>query len=169
MKFNVLAIALSLIVLTTGSSRADWQYTKWGESLSSILAKSAQEIEKTTEDEEHDEGKTFGLAQAKTTYKASDTTFKVLFLFENDRLNRVSLKIDNTRTAARILSALGDQYGKPERESTTSTKCPSMERIWRDVNNGNVIEFSGFDCGAGNHNDYRVIYRPILYADETGL
>ena len=169
MKINALALSIGLIMCVTSPSAADWQYTTWGESLSSVLAKSDQNVQPTTEDEEHEEGKTFGLAKAKTTYKASDTTFKVLFLFTNDRLNRVLLKIDNSRTASRILSALGDQYGKPERENSIPSKCTSMTRIWRDVNSGNVIEFSGYDCGLGNGSDFKIIYRPIIFADETGL
>lgn len=169
MKFNGLVAFISLSIMSSSPALADWKYTQWGESLSSILAKQEQKIEPTTDKEEHSEGKIFGLAKAKTTYKASNTTFNVLFLFTNDKLSRVSLMIDNTKTAARLLSDLGDQYGAPEQMETRSDTCLSKSKIWRDVPNGNIVEFSGFDCGPGAASDYRIIYRPILIPENTGL
>ncbi|WP_043062132.1 hypothetical protein [Brucella anthropi] len=164
-------IAFMGAMMALTPAKADWQYTKWGESLSSVLAKTDRSIAPTTASEQHDEGKTFGQALAKTTYEASGTTFDVRFFFTDERLSRVSLRMDNAKTAARIQTALGDQYGKPELESqiAASMSCSRISQIWRDQDKGNIVEFSGFDCGPGQENRYHVIYRPISDAGTTGL
>lgn len=164
-------IPFIIAVLSMTPAKADWQYTKWGESLSSVLTKADYGVVPTTEGEQHDEGKTFGLALAKTTYNASGATFDVRFFFTEERLSRVSMRIDNAKTAARIQTALGDQYGKPEQENqiAASRSCSRISQIWRDRDKGNIVEFSGFDCGPGQENLYHVIYRPISDARATGL
>ncbi len=173
---RMMVLACAALVFTAPHAFADWQYTKWGSNLTDLQATPGQNIVPTTPKEQKDHAYAFGTPLAKTTYKALNTTFDVHFLFSDNKLNGVVLYMKDVETAARVLAALGDQYGKPDKDTSNydyQSNCQKDYRSWRGDASGNVISFSGWGCldmGDGNApSDYHIMYRPILETSKTGL
>jgi hypothetical protein len=164
---------LVAVCLLTTQAFADWQYTKWGSTLEELRAIPNQTILTTSPKEQKGLAFSFGTPMAKTTYKAMETTFDVNFLFENNKLNGVVLYMKDIETAARIGTALGDQYGKPEKDTADYDKlsdCYTTYRLWRDEQAGNVVSFRSWACvGPDAPSSFHVMYRPIISKANSGL
>lgn len=173
MNFSVLAFVLSASTLYSLPAVADWQYTKWGMSLSELSTLKDKHFYTTTTKEQNSGKFQFGVPLAKTIYMAMGTVFDVNFLFLDDRLTGVVLRMEDLSTAERVLSALDNQYAEPVRSLSkfdAATDCKTIDKSWRDTERQNVVSFYLFNCvNQSVRSSYRVLYRPILNKAMTGL
>jgi len=148
-------IAIYLIVIcSAGPALASWQYTRWGMTLSQVIAASRGSAfaYQGTADEQVG-GKLRLLAAAK--YHSGSIDFKVRFYFDRDgALNLISLT-PNPYDCSALQSALEDKYGEPDRKDDVFS-------VWTDAaNNNSILLFKLKYC--------YIDYSPISNPDSKGL
>lgn len=128
-----LLLAIALVGMSS-AARADWQYTRWGMSLTQVIAASHGQVHEVPET---DSGM-LGRLLARGTYRAGGLTFNSTFFFDDSGLSRVHLSVTGVDCKS-ILTDLIKKYG-----------MPSVNRIgeptWRDGDNANVVHLT--DAGS---------------------
>jgi hypothetical protein len=129
-------------------SRADWQYSRWGQSLESLLAEAGGKASKTTAEEEGHSIEALGRAMATTRHNAAGIETPVYFLFKDGALSAVTLAVRDRYDAKSMLEGLMARYGKPVADTTDSGDyCEKSNKFWQDKAEGNDVRYVAVDCG----------------------
>lgn len=115
-----------------------WREARWGMKKAEVLAafpKEAQKLDKPANFEQPQHGSSLqpGASDvAIASYEGEGATFRVLFGFEQDALNRIHLAVPKAGagTCFDIQKALTDRHGGPAKRSTTGTSLKGEEIVW---------------------------------------
>ncbi|MDX8477911.1 hypothetical protein RFN28_05365 [Mesorhizobium sp. VK24D] len=155
------------VFLPTTMARADWQFTRWGQSPDEVLKSSKIALSQTTPEEQagHAIPLIRGAALLNGIYAAPEFKAPVWLYFADDRLSGVYLEIADGETASLVGGRLSNQYGAPaEKNSSTLGDCNFSTKTWNDAHRGNRVHFSWNVCESGFHN-FVLIYTPIEQPD----
>ena len=153
---------------------ADWQYTKWGDTLQQVLVHTDKGVRPTT-DAERDfrSSPSSGDALATSAHKVADMEIATFFFFKGVNLSRVQMEIPTPDAGDEVLANLEAQYGAPYFFSETikpsaDTVCSTRKAKWHSREYANNILYTIMYCGERIVYG-RVIYTKILTPAESGL
>jgi hypothetical protein len=139
------------------AAHADWQFTKWGMSREEVIAASGGKARKVKKD-----SFLTGDADVIGTHIASQMSFNVYYLFDDNTLTRIILRPKNgtCQTTIRQLTII---YGKPyfynRQPPILSGDPPYEEYYWNDSKKGNAVSFNSGGIGC------TLLYKPLIAAD----
>src|SRR5262245_34744246 len=115
-----------------------WREARWGMTRVAVLAafpKEAQKLEKPADFAQPQHGSSLSAGSsdiAIPSYQGEGATFRVLFGFEQDALNRVHLAVPKATasTCGDIEKAVTDAHGAPGKRSTTGSSLKGEEIVW---------------------------------------
>lgn len=142
----------------TSTAWADWQYTKWGMTVSDVAAASGGKATPYT-----NEGKNAGgaIVKLQAPYVTESFAFQAFFLFgaPAGKLARVSLDLVDVTMCPKLYEPLFAKYGLPDQPY----KEVEVYR-WRDEMNNNVVSLTFI---ANMH--CSLSYWPVLGPTNQGL
>ncbi|MER9335805.1 hypothetical protein NKJ06_17750 [Mesorhizobium sp. M0293] len=165
--FRSFALAALLPVTV---ARADWQFTRWGQSPDEVLKSSKIALSQSTPEDQagHAIPLIRGAALLNGIYAAPEFKAPVWLYFADNKLSGVYLEIADGETASLIGGRLSNQYGAPaEKNDGSQGDCKYSAKTWNDADRGNRVHFSWDVCDSGFHN-FVLIYTPIEQPD-SGL
>jgi hypothetical protein len=116
MKIEIITVALALLVTSgsSGTANADWQYANWGMTPDQVIAVSKGQM-RVCDTMCKDKSTKTSTAKAYGNYQAGEFVFEAYALFDNanNKLSRVSLKLDNPASGFLLLGSLKAKYGEP--------------------------------------------------------
>ena len=126
-----LAVALFTHCVLSGSSYADWQYTRWGMSIDDVIVASGG-IANPNSNVERESTENLR-ALLKAPYQAGRFKFNVQFMFDtwSKKLVRVKLVLLDPSLGSELEDAMKNKYGAPILENSVGTR-------WRDEENNNT-------------------------------
>lgn len=115
-----------------------WREARWGMTKAAVLAafpKEAQKLEKPAEFAQPQPGSTLTAGSSDVaipSYEGDGATFRVLFGFEQDALNRIHLAVPKATasTCGDIEKVLTDAHGAPARRTPTGSSLKGEEIVW---------------------------------------
>jgi hypothetical protein len=115
-----------------------WREARWGMTKAAVLAafpKEAQRLEKPAEFAQPQHGSSLPAGSsdiAIPTFDGEGATFRVLFGFEQDALNRIHLGVPKATatTCPDIENALTGEHGPPAKRSPIGTSLKGEEIVW---------------------------------------
>ncbi|EJT05145.1 hypothetical protein RCCGE510_11819 [Rhizobium sp. CCGE 510] len=165
--------ALLISAFTATCVYADWQDTRWGQSLEALRA-SERQLELVVGTAIEDRSiPAYGKPLLSGPYKAGAENFSADYLFHNKKLSAVVLYMSDYEQAVRVSAKLRAQYGRPELDDLDlgpPTYCTTEMRTWRDSERGNLITFRSRYCRnpAVKTSQY-LLYTPIVSSTKSGL
>lgn len=166
----IIAISTFLFLSPSIPTKADWQFTKWGDSLDTVISYDAGKIRKAHPKEI--EGKSIdmvGRAFATGPYNTKELQAQAYYLFTNTQLTGVDLSFSNSDDGLRALEILKSQYGKPNTVVDRMTSgCKDIRYEWDDRQRSNLVRYRFYMCSSDNFYS-AILYTPIMTAKETGL
>ena len=161
--------ALAALIPVT-MARADWQFTRWGQSPDEVLKSSEIALNQSTPKDEagHAIPLIRGSALLNGIYTTPEFKAPVWLYFADNKLSGVYLEIADGETASLIGGRLSNQYGAPaEKNSGSQGDCKYSAKTWNDAHRRNRVHFSWDVCDSGFHH-FVLIYTPIEQPD-SGL
>ncbi len=179
---QILKIATVLLAsLLVSTAQADWDHTKWGQSLESLLEMEEYDVETQS-------GKSISPFQIYSDYEISLNAFEspsasaevtidlnnshifgtINFMQNINGLSAIIIQLNNQEAGLSVL--LEDRYGAPDftRREQVSADCTKRTHFWRDDQSGNNIRL--IDANCTERDDLRLlIYSPILTAENSRL
>ncbi len=115
-----------------------WRTARWGMTRSELLAafpREAQKLDRSADFAKPQPGSTLAAGSsdiAIPTYKADDATFRVLFGFESNRLNRIHLTAvrPGLDTCGELEKALSERNSVPPQRQRTGSSLKGEEITW---------------------------------------
>ena len=115
-----------------------WRTARWGMTRSELLAafpREAQKLDRPADFAKPQPGSTLAAGSsdiAIPTYKADDATFRVLFGFGSNRLNRIHLTAvrPSADTCGALEKALGERNSVPPQRQRTGSSLKGEEITW---------------------------------------
>jgi hypothetical protein len=115
-----------------------WREARWGMTKAAVLAafpKEAQKLDKPADFAQPQHGSSLPAGSsdiAIPSYEGEGATFRVLFGFEQDALNRVHLAVPKATasTCPNIEKAITDAHGTPGKRSPTGSSLKGEEVVW---------------------------------------
>jgi hypothetical protein len=115
-----------------------WRTARWGMTRAEVLAafpKEAQKLPRPAPFAQPQPGATLAAGSGDVTiptYEADETTFKVLFGFEGDHLNRVHLNVPKAgeATCAELEKALTTRHAAGPKRTPTGGSLKGEEIVW---------------------------------------
>lgn len=151
-------VILTLSVLLSLPSFADWQFTKWGASPREVSDASGRQAQPLTEEIAGSKSRGNRLALLSMPYRSGQFDFTATFLFtRGTNLSEVDLKLDSESDPYALKRALRQKYGTPTREID-----PSGDAEW--IVGADRILLSSI---AGKH--WQLIYESVDARDLNGL
>ncbi len=168
-KCHIAVFVSAFFGYSTSCAYADWQFTKWSESLDELLASAPSSIRKTTPKEADDlTVEDLGIPLALGEYDASGIKRLIFFHFSNGKLSGVRLMLNDKQDAMTATRMLTQKYQKPILdEESSSGACKKTEKNWVDISAGNSIRLISDVCGSWEN--YRIFYTPIADFSQSGL
>jgi hypothetical protein len=116
-----------------------WREARWGMSKADVLAafpREAQRLPQAADFAQPQPGSSLAAGSSDVAipaYEADGTTFRVLFGFEADALNRIHLEVPKpgASTCGDIEKALTDRHAAPSQRGPTGTSLKGEEIVWR--------------------------------------
>lgn len=124
MKF---AWGAALLVATSGTALADWQYTKWGMTVEQVIAQSGGTAHTARDEKDKRIGKKRRLAVGEVTI--GTTKFPVDFYFEDKQLRLIRYDLGLNDGCAEKEALFLETYGSAE-PRLTSTEFPGRHLIY---------------------------------------
>jgi hypothetical protein len=115
-----------------------WREARWGMSKAAVLAafpEEAQRLEKAADFSQPQHGSSLAAGAsdiAIPSWQGEGATFRVLFGFEQDALNRIHLAVPKATasTCGDIEKAQTDAHGAPTRRGATGSSLKGEEIVW---------------------------------------
>ena len=128
-----------------------WRAARWGMTKKDVLAAFPQEAQKLPAPAGFAQPQLGSSLVAGTTdvaipsYEADGTTFRVLFGFDKDALNRIHLEVPKASvgTCEGIEKAVTDKHGGPAKRTTTGSSLKGEETVWTLPDQTIVLSCSG--------------------------
>lgn len=128
-----------------------WRTTHWGMSKKQVLAAlpgEAQPLAQAADFAQPQLGSSLARGTSDLTipaYEVDGTTFRVLFGFESDALNRVHLSAvkPGSNSCANLEKSLTTQHSEPAQRGTTGTSLKSQEITWKRPDQTIVLTCGG--------------------------
>jgi hypothetical protein len=132
-RFQVAVLAIGLAaIMTPETTYADWQSTKWGETLDAFMMQQPG-LRKASDKETRDQKVPSipGRPILTGPYRAGTISATAWYFFLNNELSGVTLTLHNREDAAIAYGLLDQHYGVPVAEKKNPQGvCPSTTSTW---------------------------------------
>jgi len=159
----LIGIALALFSVV-GTAQADWQYTKWGMTVSQAQAASQGQLKPCTQQDGKGQTTEKSTALLYGPYRSGEFSF-TSFLFFNkssNKLDHVSLKLIDSLKSNELIGAVRSRYGEPSSHSKSALMDVWM---WHEKTD----QVSILVIGNGATATAELMYQPRITSSNRGL
>ena len=168
-RWAVPALTLVVELSFSGPARADWEYARWGMSVSEVIAASRGRAMKTTPLEQGPSLISTGYFLARAQHAAAGTQFEVKFYFKDGKLSAVATSPEHASIVPKLKQELLKEFGEPR---TKASKQYGMgmaeEAVWSDSKHGNTVLFRVVDFGTDEGPTATLVYSPLQAQPSPG-